>query len=87
MRLVLGYRRSLLYLVSNALEERAHMPVLGMANFFDTTVAPRNLPHLQCRVAPSSPATGATKHGNVDDDTRTQASVLAHILGQSIPLP
>jgi hypothetical protein len=87
MRLLLGYRRSLLYLVANALEERAHMPVLGMAKFFDATVAPRNLPHLQCRVAPSSPATGATKHGNVDDDARTQASVLAHILGQSIPLP
>ena len=87
MRLVLGYRRSLLYLVANALEERAHVPVLGMAKFFDATIAPRNLPHLQYRVAPSSPATGATKHGNVDDDSRTQASVLAHIQDKPIPLP
>ena len=87
MRLVLGYRRSLLYLVSNALEERAHVPVLGMAKFFDAAVVPRNLPHLQHRVAPSSLATGATKHGNVDDDARTQASVLAHIQGRPVPLP
>jgi len=87
MRLVLGYRRSLLYLISNALEERPHVPVLGMAKFFDTTVALRNLPHLQFRVAPSSLATGATKHGNVDDDTKTQASVLAHIQGKPIPPP
>jgi len=63
------------------------MPVLGMAKFFDAIVAPRNLPHLQYRVAPSSPATGATKHGNVDDDTRTQTSVLAHIQGKPMPLP
>jgi hypothetical protein len=87
MRLMLGYRRSLLYLVSNALEEQAHVPVLGMAKFFDPSVAARNLPHVQYRVAPSSPATGATKHGNIDDDTRTQASVLAHIQGKPIPMP
>ena len=59
----------------------------GMAKFFDTTVARRNLPHLQYRVAHSSLATGATKHGNVDDDTKTQASVLAHIQGKPIPPP
>lgn len=87
MRMLLGYRRSLLYLISNALEEQARVPVLGMAKFFDTAVAPRNLPHLQYRVAPSSLATGATKHGNIDDDGRTQASVLAHIRGQPIPAP
>jgi hypothetical protein len=87
MRLVLGYKRSLLYLISNALEEQAHVPVLGMAKFFDAAVVPRNLPHLQYRVAPSSPATGATRHGNVDDDARTQASVLAHIQGKPIPAP
>ncbi len=87
MRLLLGYRRSLLYLVSNALEERSRVPVLGMAKFFDASVAPRKLPHLQHRVAPSSPASGATKHGDVDDDRRTQASVLAHILGQPLPAP
>jgi hypothetical protein len=61
--------------------------VLGMAKFFDATVAPRNLPHLQYRVAPSSPATGATQHGNIDDDGRTQSSVLAHIEGKPIPAP
>jgi pimeloyl-ACP methyl ester carboxylesterase len=87
MRLLLGYKRSLLYLVSNALEEEARVPVLGMAKFFDATVAPRNLPHLQYRVAPSSLATGGTKHGNIDDDGKTQASVLAHIQGKPIPAP
>ncbi len=87
MRLLLGYRRSLLYLISNALEEQARVPVLGMSKFFDANVPPRNLPHLQYRVAPSSPATGATKHGNIDDDGKTQASVLAHIQGNPIPAP
>lgn len=87
MRMLLGYKRSLLYLVSNALEEEARVPVLGMAKFFDMIVAPRNLPHLQYRVAPSSLATGGTKHGNIDDDTKTQASVLAHIQGNPIPAP
>ena len=87
MRLLLGYKRSLLYLISNALEQQARVPVLGMSKFFDTTVPPRNLPHLQYRIAPSSPATGATKHGNIDDDDKTQASVLAHIQGKPIPAP
>jgi len=87
MRLLLGYKRSLLYLISNALEQQARVPVLGMSKFFDPTVPPRNLPHLQYRVAPSSPATGATKHGNIDDDGKTQASVLAHIQGKVIPAP
>ena len=86
-RLVLGYKRSLLYLISNALEEQAHVPVLGMAKFFDATVVRQNLPHLQYRVAPSSPATGATQHGNIDDDGKSQASVLAHIQGKPIPAP
>ena len=87
MRLLLGYKRSLLYLISNALEEQARVPVLGMAKFFDTTIALRNLPHLEYRVAPSSLATGGTKHGNIDDDSRTQVSVLAHIQNTSIPAP
>ena len=83
----MGYKRSLLYLISNALEEQAHVPVLGMAKFFDTTLVPRNLPNFQYRVAPSSLATGGTKHGNIDDDGKTQASVLAHIQGKPIPAP
>ena len=62
-------------------------PVLGMDKFFVADVVPRNLPNLQYRVAPSSLATGATRHGEVDDDAKTQASVLAHIQGGPIPAP
>jgi hypothetical protein len=87
MRLLLGYRRSLLYLISNALEEEPRVPVLGMETFFDADVVPQNLPHLQYRVAPSSAATGGTKHGNIDDDAKTQASVIAHIQGRPIASP
>jgi hypothetical protein len=87
MRLLLGYRRSLLYLISNALEEEAHVPVLGMEKFFDKEVVPLKLPHVEYRVAPASLATGGTTHGTIDDDSRTQASVLAHIQGKPIPAP
>jgi len=58
-----------------------------MDKFFVADVVPRNLPNLQYRVAPSSLATGATRHGEVDDDVKTQASVLAHIRGKPIPAP
>ena len=87
MRLLLGYRRSLLYLISNALEEEPRVPVLGMERFFNEEVVPQNLPNFQYRVAPSSPATGGTQHGNIDDDAKTQASVVAHILGRPIAAP
>jgi hypothetical protein len=77
----------MLYLISNALEQEPRVPVLGMERFFDERVVPQNLPHVQYRVAPSSAATGGTRHGNIDDDAKTQASVVAHILGRTLASP
>ena len=85
MRAALGYKRSLLYLISNGLEEQRRLPVLGMQSFFDRHVAPLGLPNLRVRVAPQSPATQATRHGGFDDDPATQHSVVAHLLNRPMP--
>lgn len=85
MRIALGYKRSLLYMISNGLEEQRKIPVLGMQKYFDSDVAPLALPNMQSRIAPGSPATGSTKHGAFDDDPKTQQSVIAHVLGNAIP--
>ena len=85
MRAALGYKRSLLYLISNGLEEQRTLPVLGMQSFFDRHVAPLGLPTVQARVAPQSFATQATRHGGFDDDSTTQRSVVAHLLNRPIP--
>ncbi|MFO1220003.1 MAG: C1 family peptidase [Burkholderiaceae bacterium] len=82
MRAALGYRRSLLYLISNGLEERREVPVLGMQKYFDAHAA---LPNVTVRVAPESAATHATRHGGFDDDAATQRSVVAHIGAQAVP--
>jgi hypothetical protein len=63
------------------------MPVLGMSRFIDPTIPPRHLRNLEHRIAPSSPATAATTHGNIGDDAKTHAPVSAHIQGRPIPLP
>jgi hypothetical protein len=81
MRAALGYKRSLLYLISNGLEERREVPVLGMQKYFD---AHAKLPNATVRVAPASAATQATRHGGFDDDAATQRSVVAHISGQVV---
>lgn len=84
LRVALLYKRSLLYLIANGLEERRGVPVLGMQKYFDAAVAPQGLPNLVARAAPS-PATGSSTHGGFDDDRDTQLSVLRHIQGQPIP--
>jgi len=87
MRVALGYKRSLLYMISNGLEEARNISVLGMQKYFDRDVAPLNLANVQVRVAPSSLATHAAKHGAFDDDATTQASVIANIESGTIPSP
>ena len=87
MRAVLGYKRSLLYMISNGLEGPRDVPILGMQKYFDRDVAPLHLPNVEVRVAPASPATHAMKHGAFDDDRDTQDSVVANIRGGVIPTP
>jgi hypothetical protein len=89
------YQKSLLYLVSRALERPRNghgfeIPLLGMAKFLDDGPAPVVRAQIESSggtvvVAPStSPATGrsdAVAHGDFDDDVPTMTSVVLRMLG------
>src|SRR5262252_1715114 len=42
---ILGYSRSLLYLVSQSFEKGTVTPILGMEKYFNSEIAPLNLPN------------------------------------------
>lgn len=90
------YHKSLLYLVSNAFEDRLRKPffgeadgepLLGMAKFV-ARLAPRDRPSDWVR-SPNAVPTGelgastATAHGAFDDDAATLKATMARILGTS----
>jgi len=77
---VLGYGRSLLYLVSESFEGRIHTPILGMEKYFK--VATDALPRVKAWTAPG-PASDSTTHGGFDDDARTMNSIIALIKGRA----
>ena len=87
MRAALLYKRSLLYLISNAFEGARGVPVLGMEKYFDRDVATALPPNFTVRVAPTSAASGAVRHGDFDNDKKSRAAVIAHMLGQAVPAP
>ena len=76
------YRKSLLYLVSNAFEEEAHAPILGMHKF---RLRLGRLPK-SMRIEAStgsrtgSPRTASTSHGGFDNDPFTMNDILRSIL-------
>jgi hypothetical protein len=71
-----AYRRSLLYLVSEAFEGGRSTPILGMQKFFDAYRAV--LPNSVWHEAPGPDST-ATEHGAFDDDPKTRERVLGFI--------
>jgi hypothetical protein len=71
-----AYRRSLLYLVSEAFEGGRSTPILGMQKYFDAYRAV--LPNTVWHEAPG-PASSATEHGGFDDDPPTRARILDFI--------
>jgi hypothetical protein len=75
VRPLLGYSRSLLYLVSESFEGGKRTPIVGMEKYFSELIARDPLPHVRIEAAPSS-ATGSTTHGGFDDDAATMASVI-----------
>ncbi len=87
MRTALLYKRSLLYLISNAFEGPHGVPVLGMRKYFERDVLPTLPANYQFRVAPASAASGAVRHSDFDNDAKTQAAVVAHIRDQALPAP
>jgi hypothetical protein len=79
-RPVLGYGRSLLYLVSESFEGGVRTPILGMEKYFDEAVASLRLPNVKAWLAPG-PASTSTTHGGFDDDPVTMESIIALIKG------
>jgi hypothetical protein len=73
-RSILGYGRSLLYLVSHSFEGGREVPLLGMEKHFPADLA-RNR-SVKVFTAPGV-ETASTTHGGFDDDDATIASVIA----------
>jgi hypothetical protein len=73
-RPLLGYGRSLLYLVSRAFEGHGEAPILGMERHFPAALARR--PNVRVITAPAAEA-AVTTHGGFDDDGATIRSVIA----------
>jgi hypothetical protein len=72
-RALLGYGRSLLYLVSRSFEGHGEAPVLGMQRHFPAALARRR--DVELVVAPAADS-AVTTHGGFDDDPATIRSVI-----------
>ena len=90
------YNKSLLYLISNALEERRNTPLLGLEKCIGGEPELVQLfasKQAEWVVAPGGaigdlfPASAAQHHGDFDDDDTTLRSTLGHILATSQGLP
>src|SRR5262249_56334700 len=78
---LLGYSRSLLYLVSQSLEHGLSTPILGMEKFFNDKIASKHLPNVYTWAA-TGKQSKSTTHGGVDDDQDTMASVIGLMKGR-----
>ena len=74
-RMLLGYGRSLLYLVCESFEGGQTTPILGMEKYFDEHIAKLKLKNVQTFSAPSQ-ETISTTHGGFDDDTMTMNKII-----------
>jgi len=77
---ILGYGRSLLYLVSRSFEKGQVTPILGMETFFNSEIAPLGLKNVTVYKSPG-PASKSTTHGGFDDDPTTRDKILSLIKG------
>lgn len=77
-RPLLGYGRSLLYLVSESFEHGVRTPILGMEKYFETMVATRGHPLIRAFTSPGTAALSTT-HGGFDEDDRTIRSIVEGI--------
>jgi hypothetical protein len=80
---ILGYSRSLLYLVSHSFEKGISTPIvgtpiLGMERYFRDTVAGPDMNNVQVYTAPG-PDSKSTTHGGFDDDPVTRDKVISGI--------
>ena len=77
---ILGYSRSLLYLVSQSFEKGVTTPILGMQKYFEQKIASQNLSQVTVFAAPGA-ASKTTTHGGFDDDSTTREKVISLIRG------
>jgi hypothetical protein len=82
-RPILGYGRSLLYLVSESFEGGARKPVLGMERDFGGAVAGLAPARVKAWTAPG-PASASTTHGGFDEDPSTLRSIIRLIKGERV---
>ncbi len=80
---ILGYSRSLLYLVSQSLEHGQSTPILGMEKYFNDHIGSKKLPNVFTWAAPGKES-NSTTHGGFDDDEVTMSSVIALMKGKVI---
>ena len=80
---ILGYSRSLLYLVSQSLEHGQSTPILGMEKYFNDHIGSKKLPNVFTWAAPGKES-NSTTHGGFDDDQVTMSSVIALMKGKVI---
>ncbi|MBI4936877.1 MAG: peptidase C1A papain [Nitrosomonadales bacterium] len=80
---LLGYSRSLLYLVAQSFENGVTTPILGMQKYFDQAITPLKLKNVSAWSSPGT-ATRSTTHGGFDDDETTRNSIIALIKGKSL---
>lgn len=81
------YRKSLLYLVSNAFERTTQKPLLGMENFKDLVQSAGSLPKFIYSNGTEGQRTRSTSHGGFDNDEYTMNHILRRILGGAPKLP
>lgn len=77
---ILGYSRSLLYLVSQSFEKGETTPIMGMEKYFQSLIEPQKLRGVRTWIAPGKESTSTT-HGDFDNDPATLASIIALIKG------
>jgi pimeloyl-ACP methyl ester carboxylesterase len=75
------YRKSLLYLVSNAFEHQKGKPLLGMAKFSRQAPQVNGLPVFHYSDGASGNVTRSASHGGFDNDPWTMNHILRRMLG------
>jgi len=75
---LLGYSRSLLYLVSQSFEQGKITPILGMQKYFDQEIAPLKLKNVSVYTSPGQFSQSMT-HGGFDDDEATRKKIISLI--------
>lgn len=75
------YRKSLLYLVSNAFEDERKLPLLGMQKFTGAVAKDKGLTLFN--TGDHSSITQSDSHGGFDNDVLTMNHILGTILGQA----